>query len=230
MCISFWIPTTFWLIQLVTYCIVKEDSDFKVWAAQNAPGQVWSSHPSVLPPTPLPPQVTRPGVFDLSFLNFFFHKWADTYLSSYISPLLHEGYVIVNTVLCLFHVKVSWKSLCVHSQRSCFSFFCSFLVWIPLCIQVHVYIWAFKMFSVSRHFKLLVSVCPSFVGVVSVGKIPRSRVAGSRLRAEGAQGVPLACLPRAALHACLTHGKCSLWVAFICSSQAVSEFKHFVCR
>lgn len=91
--------------------------------------------------------------------------------------------------------------------------FYSFLMWIPLCIQVHVYIWAFKMFPVFRHFKLLVSVCPSFVGVVSVGKIPRSRVAGSRLRAEGAQGVPLACLPRAALHACLTHGKCSLRVA-----------------
>lgn len=37
------------------------------------------------------------------------------------------------------------------------------------------------MFSVFCHFKLLVSVCPSFAGAVSAGKIPRSRVAGSRL-------------------------------------------------
>lgn len=181
-------------------------------------------------PRPSAPTGNKARCFWLILLEFLFSQ-----MSRYISIFLYIPFV-------------TWR---IHYYKYCFVpfsckgvleitlypfteilllLFCSFLVWIPLCIQVHVYIWAFKMFSVSRHFKLLMSVCPSFVGVVSVGKIPRSRVAGSRLRAEGAQGVPLACLPRAALHACLTHGKCSLRVAFICSSQAVSEFKHFVCR
>ena len=83
----------------------------------------------------------------------------------------------MNTLLYFFHVTVSWKSLCIHSQRSCFSFFISFLAWIPLCIQVHVYIWALNVFSILS-FLAAVSVCPSFVGGVSAGRFLEAGLLG----------------------------------------------------
>lgn len=155
-------------------------------------------------------------------------------MSRYISVFLYISFVTWRIHYCkycfvLFSCKgileITWYPF---TEISLLLFY-SRLVWIALRIQVHVYIWAFKMFSVFCHFKLLVSVCPSFAGGVSAGKIPRSRVAGSRLWAEGARGHRWPVCPELHFVPVWHMGSC-VRVAFICGSQVVSEFKHFVCR